>query len=224
MAESEDPPPRRKSCIACGKAKRRCNLTLPACHRCSERKLECRYPSKAVVIRRTFRAKSTRNKTPAAQTSCSELPLALSTWSPLTSPSSHPDVAVSFLGAPEDPETTSAPNFGLLDYMIDNDDDPIDEILRTTGDSLSRQQSLALPSPSLLVFGSGDVIDPFTFSVAKRLQYAIDEITRAPQNMALENQTPWCHPLLYRDCMPRTIQSMELFHSQLNSAVRHVAK
>ncbi|KAL1848373.1 hypothetical protein Daus18300_013619 [Diaporthe australafricana] len=38
------------------------------------------------------------------------------------------------------------------------------------------------------------------------LSYALEEIKAAPTNMLLENQTPWCHPLLYRETMPRVIQ------------------
>lgn len=36
-------PPRRKSCIACIKAKRRCDLGIPVCGRCSIRNLQCTY-------------------------------------------------------------------------------------------------------------------------------------------------------------------------------------
>jgi hypothetical protein len=34
---------RRKACTRCVKAKRRCNLTLPACSRCRTRSLDCIY-------------------------------------------------------------------------------------------------------------------------------------------------------------------------------------
>ncbi|KAI7784884.1 hypothetical protein LA080_008915 [Diaporthe eres] len=36
--------------------------------------------------------------------------------------------------------------------------------------------------------------------------YAMDKIREAPSTMLLENQTPWCHPLLYRENMPRVMQ------------------
>lgn len=36
--------PRRKSCRACAKAKRRCDLFLPVCSRCNQRGLDCEYP------------------------------------------------------------------------------------------------------------------------------------------------------------------------------------
>lgn len=36
--------------------------------------------------------------------------------------------------------------------------------------------------------------------------YAMDRIRAAPSNMLLENQTPWCHQLLYGENMPRVMQ------------------
>lgn len=36
--------------------------------------------------------------------------------------------------------------------------------------------------------------------------YAMARIRAAPSTMLLENQTPWCHPLLYRENMPRVMQ------------------
>jgi hypothetical protein len=42
--ERDNPPPRRKSCEACRAAKRRCDLALPACFRCTRRNVLCVYP------------------------------------------------------------------------------------------------------------------------------------------------------------------------------------
>lgn len=39
--------------------------------------------------------------------------------------------------------------------------------------------------------------------------YAVDRIKTAPSTMLLENQAPWCHPLLYTDRMPREMQGKE---------------
>lgn len=44
FSERNNPPPRRKSCEACRAAKRRCNLDLPTCFRCTQRGLACVYP------------------------------------------------------------------------------------------------------------------------------------------------------------------------------------
>ncbi|KAL2870360.1 Zn(II)2Cys6 transcription factor domain-containing protein [Aspergillus lucknowensis] len=42
--ERNNPPPRRKSCEACRAAKRRCDLALPTCFRCTRRRVACVYP------------------------------------------------------------------------------------------------------------------------------------------------------------------------------------
>lgn len=44
------PPPLRSACITCAKAKRRCTKNLPACRRCSQRGLNCRYPPLKMTI------------------------------------------------------------------------------------------------------------------------------------------------------------------------------
>ncbi|KAF5694763.1 hypothetical protein FDENT_891 [Fusarium denticulatum] len=42
--ERNDPPARRKSCQACKKARRRCDLARPTCQRCAQRNIHCHYP------------------------------------------------------------------------------------------------------------------------------------------------------------------------------------
>jgi hypothetical protein len=42
--------------------------------------------------------------------------------------------------------------------------------------------------------------------ISTRLQWAIDEIKRAPISMILETQTPWCHSQLYADDMPASMR------------------
>lgn len=39
-----------------------------------------------------------------------------------------------------------------------------------------------------------------------RFSYAVEKIQYAPRQMLLELQTPWSHPLLYKDEMPRVMQ------------------
>jgi hypothetical protein len=62
------------------------------------------------------------------------------------------------------------------------------------------QQPLTLTGPSTQDFGN------VSAHILNRLQWAVDEIKEAPKKMVLENQTPWCHPLLYKDAMPRSMQ------------------
>jgi hypothetical protein len=49
---------------------------------------------------------------------------------------------------------------------------------------------------------------PLPEIIANNLQFAIDVIAQSPNMMVLENQTPWCHPKLYQNYMPRTMQGM----------------
>lgn len=65
------------------------------------------------------------------------------------------------------------------------------------------QQPLALTGPSTQDFGN------VSAHILNRLQWAVDEIKEAPMKMVLENQTPWCHPLLYKDAMPRSMQGKD---------------
>ncbi|KKK16903.1 hypothetical protein ARAM_002674 [Aspergillus rambellii] len=42
--------------------------------------------------------------------------------------------------------------------------------------------------------------------LASRFQYAIDTLQEVPRMMVTENRTPWCHPELYKDGMPKVMQ------------------
>jgi hypothetical protein len=48
--------------------------------------------------------------------------------------------------------------------------------------------------------------DRLTEIVARRLQFSLDQIQKAPKTMVAETQTPWSHPLLYAESMPRSMQ------------------
>ena len=51
--------------------------------------------------------------------------------------------------------------------------------------------------------------DDFRTVVSTRLQYTIHELARAPHRTVHENGTPWCHPSLYADEMPRPMQDAQ---------------
>ncbi|KAG6359228.1 hypothetical protein INS49_012749 [Diaporthe citri] len=57
-------------------------------------------------------------------------------------------------------------------------------------------------------------------ALESNFSYAMDRIRAAPSNMLLENQTPWCHPLLFRETMPRVMQeavSACALHASMNA-------
>ncbi|ROV89644.1 hypothetical protein VSDG_08072 [Cytospora chrysosperma] len=57
-----------------------------------------------------------------------------------------------------------------------------------------------------------------TNEIESKLLYAIDKIKAAPRTMLLETGTPWCHPLLYREQMPRVMQDA------ISSCALYIAK
>ncbi|CRG89074.1 hypothetical protein PISL3812_06109 [Talaromyces islandicus] len=44
-------------------------------------------------------------------------------------------------------------------------------------------------------------------AAVSRIQFAFRQLQDAPRMMVLENQTAWCHPLLYRNKMPKSVQA-----------------
>lgn len=47
-------------------------------------------------------------------------------------------------------------------------------------------------------------------AAVSRVQFAFKRLQDAPRMMVLENQTAWCHPLLYRNKMPQSMQGNSL--------------
>lgn len=43
-------------------------------------------------------------------------------------------------------------------------------------------------------------------AAVSRVEFAFKQLQDAPRMMVLENQTAWCHPLLYRNKMPKSMQ------------------
>ncbi|EEA22473.1 hypothetical protein TMatcc_001325 [Talaromyces marneffei ATCC 18224] len=153
--------PRRKSCRACAKAKRRCDLILPVCSRCSQRRLNCEYP---LLLE------------------ASRLPFSLG----------------------------SAPDFNTFDilqpvatatlYQQPPPPIPYVSVIPSSSYRKSHRTSKKLLSPPL------SVKPLFTSGMSSRLQITLDVLQNAHRTMVLENQTPWCHPLLYKNGLPRVMQ------------------
>ncbi|RSL75429.1 hypothetical protein CEP51_010870 [Fusarium floridanum] len=180
--ERRNPPPRRKSCAACTKAKRRCDFAAPACLRCSQRCIPCHYPS----------------RTPRGQTT--------------TTSSSSPETIMPGLLTNESASSTP-PAVGQLDEPIVDDFNAVIADIDTNFNELASfdvplddatldliQPSLELLPPSTREFGA------IPEAITGRLKFSIAEIQKAPSTMVLENQTPWCHALLYKNEMPRSMQ------------------
>ncbi|KAK0672567.1 hypothetical protein QBC41DRAFT_380540 [Cercophora samala] len=215
--ERNNPPPRRKSCAACIKAKRRCTQESPACQRCTQRTLVCQYPEGRVSKR------PLPPKTPATPSrSSTGPPSALPTPGPLWDLSAweHSSTSCESLEL-VDPhailldasDTLNLFTFDNLDPVFGEPSIHIDEpaVLSDTmstavsdfGTATTRIiNDLVIPGPPARL--------PQTAAVAwafkNRLNFALDKIRDAPRQMVCENQTPWSHPCLYEHHMPQSMQ------------------
>ncbi|PTD03687.1 hypothetical protein HYE67_000623 [Fusarium culmorum] len=191
--ERRNPPTRRKSCAACTKAKRRCDFAIPACLRCSQRRIHCQYPSR--VMREQF-------------SSSSEASVAVSP-DYLTTDDSSPQLAESLPSDTPIIEDFNAVISGL---------DACSEDLGVLEFPLEDNTLKFVEQPWTLTVPSTQDFSHVPQRILNRLQWATDEIKRAPEKMILENQTPWSHPLLYKDGMPRSLQGNKPKHLYTLSA------
>ena len=150
--------PRRKSCRACAKAKRRCDLMLPACSRCSQRRLGCEYPLLLEASKLSFSLEAVPDFNDFHIHQPTSTALYEQPPPPIPIPSSYPKS-------------------------------------HRTGKKLS------LSSPP-------SVKPLFTSGMSSRLRITLEVFQNAHRTMVLENQTPWCHPLLYKNGMPRVMQGV----------------
>ncbi|RGP70163.1 c6 finger domain-containing [Fusarium longipes] len=179
--ERRNPPTRRKSCAACTKAKRRCDFAMPACLRCSQRHIHCQYPTRVVRGHLAIQPEAT-------ETICPDL-LTTDDSSPQTAESLSSDgPMIEDFNAVISGLDVCSGGLGALEFPLE------DTTLKFV------EQPWTLTAPSTKDFSH------VPERILNRLQWAVDEIKRAPEKMVLENQTPWSHPLLYRDGMPRSLQ------------------
>ncbi|KAB5513094.1 hypothetical protein GE09DRAFT_1047205 [Coniochaeta sp. 2T2.1] len=243
--ERSNPPPRRKSCQACIKAKRRCDLGQPACIRCTQRLIECRYTPNNTSTPPRSRLAATMDKRQSAASAepISIPPSALHSQEELQPAATQTDwdKVISDLTSTTDPAAMDA-NFDFLD----NDDMDIMQFIHDTpagsGEDLaSCTPAFTIQRPPSPQYNKvnfilqhplkGDDLElallpvrerwkasPLSYTIAHRMQYSIDMVKDAPRRMVMELQTPWCHPELYRDNMPTSMQDA------LASSALHLSK
>ncbi|KAH6849633.1 hypothetical protein B0I37DRAFT_306966 [Chaetomium sp. MPI-CAGE-AT-0009] len=197
--ERRNPPPRRKSCAACIRAKRRCNLAQPTCSRCSHRMVQCVYPSGQVD--------RTTHGRPAAEVISAEA--RSSSVAEQTCPPSFDLLS----RADFDFDT------GTLDFLLDTPNTPnhLGRSPLASGSTIDERNALDNLFPSFALSPTMPFYQPMfpkpgspTFYVTyQRLQYALEHLMNAPKQMAHENALPWCHAQLYRDAMPRAMQDAQ---------------
>ncbi|OAA63369.1 Zn(2)-C6 fungal-type DNA-binding domain protein [Niveomyces insectorum RCEF 264] len=224
--ERRHPPPRRKSCAACTKAKRRCSNTLPSCARCSQRGLVCHYAGQPPGLTTTsildpLPTVSAQSVMPLSDLEIDAAPTpswldaAWHPWSPFSPPPPPPPLAC--IAA----DDSVPPLIGLsVDGLAPADGSPHNRLLPDEGAPVVEAPAaslIRLPSAQLPELETRD-FDRIAAVVRSRLAYAIDKIKDAPRLLLAENQLPWSHPMLYRDGMPASMQGA------LSSCALYVAK
>lgn len=179
--ERRNPPTRRKSCAACTKAKRRCDFAMPACLRCSQRQIQCQYPARVVRGQLASQSESPEIISPGLLTTEDSSPQTTESLSSNAPSVEDFNAVISGLD-------TCSDDLGTLEFPLE------DNTLKFI------EQPWTLTAPSIKDFAH------VPEHILNRLQWTVDEIKRAPEKMVLENQTPWSHPLLYKDGMPRSIR------------------
>lgn len=200
--ERGNPPPRRKSCAACIKAKRRCTLASPSCLRCTQRLIECCYPdTPAAPKRRAPRSRFVVEKdafpTPA--------PVHLD---PSPDPLAIPDVPVEYLAIAPDPvvvfevNTTTTPDF----FHPPQDPAAADpnRIYHALPIITSRHDPPPRTPPTTVA--TRLELNPVLYAITSRLQFSMDKIFASINQMVLECGTPWSHPSIYRNFMPKVLE------------------
>lgn len=252
--ERDNPPPRRKSCAACIKSKRRCDVGFPTCQRCLHRQIECVYEPAGGPLRTDRPARQRRQHAAkqvggvAAAPSCPAVTSDPGEMTPLvTSLEGVGDLLpwdhLPSLGSPLppfDPFSTHTPSNTLAtasstDTLLATAD-PWEFTMFQDADSLldSILMTPAPPAPKSLEVYRGSIQDvekgtgrlqfdfpgyptnltgpPVPFNMSQifrsRLNFAVEELRRAPKLFLETTGTPWMHPLLYRDYMPPVMEDV----------------
>ncbi|KAI0112589.1 hypothetical protein GGR51DRAFT_46740 [Nemania sp. FL0031] len=217
--ERGNPPPRRKSCAACIKAKRRCDLRQPSCLRCSQRKIDCAYPenpgrkgnnssdttsSLAGVSSNVQTQELMRDPLPEMMSWETNFDFNVDLSPSYNSPSCSTFPTISF-------DTPSIPGLEFLDEVVDMDN-TLNSISPAPGPPLGIQEPLPLPvivrspGPQIASVSRMKLLRAASELIEKRLRYTVDAFKQAPEEMVSEGGTPWSHPALYRDSMPACLE------------------
>jgi hypothetical protein len=171
---------RQKSCTQCVKSKRRCDLQQPSCLRCTRQHLACSYPSRPPV-----------QGFPSA---------AIDSAVPVTSPCQT--------GLSLDTTTYhSRQGIGLLDLDLNAGIGSLGFVHDILNTPTCGNQELSLPlTRSISVPINKQCLSQIVPETYERISYSIEQLKQGPATMVLEKQTPWSHPRLYEDHMPRILQ------------------
>jgi hypothetical protein len=178
-----NPQGRQKSCSECAKAKRRCDLRQPHCIRCTRQKLTCVYP-------------------PRPNASCSiESPVPVSSAEGI-----HQESLPPFIYDIDIPEFTAA-EVELLDFNF-----PATTNSNSSCDDPNLDGGLIIdlpspqPNPPSMRISSVFPMATLSPQADSRVGYSFEQMKLAPKMFVEKNATPWSHPVLYEDYMPKLLQ------------------
>lgn len=196
-SERSNPPPRRKSCAACTRAKRRCDLSSPTCQRCAGRGINCHYPQRRdpAPDSASFPA---ANGAPSAVPDFSIDALMDDFWGTeacSVDPLPLQDFAAPTLEMPRSSPGTSAHSSPM---------DPFSETMLRPDD---QKQVVRLPfeESSGAVRGPDGVQCSPEF-INERLHYLFEHLPATPQELVDTLGTSWCHPSVFRDVRPKAYE------------------
>lgn len=196
--ERANPPPRRKSCAACTRSKRRCDLSLPTCQRCAGRGITCHYPQR---------------RGPAS-TSLSFAPVD-------ETPSGLPDFSIDalmddFWGT----EACSVDPLPLPDFNTP----PTLEMPRSSPSTSSRSSPMDPLAESMLRADDEKQVVRINFNdpagaarsptgvectpeyINERLHYLFEHLPATPRELVDTLGTSWCHPSVFRFVRPKAYE------------------
>jgi hypothetical protein len=182
---------RQKSCSECAKAKRKCGLEQPHCARCTRQHLSCIYPPR-----------------PGAQaaippTNAAEVPTDMVFPQPPAGITDLVNDGVEFdFDLPAMPTNSTAE---ILDFDFctgANSLDALSEMLASQSNQINHTALQAVSAPVRKPFTSAH-LSPYAKS---RVEYSFEHIKLAPKMMVEQACTPWSHPMLYEEYMPRSLQ------------------
>ncbi|SPO04314.1 uncharacterized protein DNG_06997 [Cephalotrichum gorgonifer] len=234
--ERANPPPRRRSCVACTKAKRRCDFAYPSCLRCAGRGIECSYPHPHPHSHSRPHLQQ-RSRAPAAQRPATTSLPAPSPSLPVTS-APLPESALSM-----PPKTLDFSMEALMDGFWDTDACAVDPLplhipdldapaltanmspgAGSSGSSgtpgstssfdingllRSAKEKQLVPVVGIQTCSSMDeALANFPQFVAERLSYLFDYLPKTPRVLVDTLGTPWCHPIVFRETTPKVFDEL----------------
>ncbi|KAL6231870.1 hypothetical protein BDW75DRAFT_219019 [Aspergillus navahoensis] len=176
---------RRKSCNACFKGRRKCDLAYPTCESCRKTKKNCQYAYPPVSLSGS-RPRSESDRRPAA-------------------PAMADDSLAALLDATDSPGLDFLETGAILDFFDQMQYPPLPHGSTSTWILPNTRPSPSLPSIAPLLGNLGEAL-PIHGS-NRTWQWLINELKSYPLRFARQGETIFIHGQLYRESMPQSIRT-----------------